>query len=129
MKIDVSIGELVDKVTILSIKLKKVKDKEKLKNIGLEYKLLKESMESIGITIDSEEFLQLEEVNLNLWQVEDEIRFKEMKKEFDDEFIKLARAIYFENDKRSEIKRNINLKFGSELIEEKEYTKYGSSPF
>ncbi|RLC46309.1 MAG: hypothetical protein DRH57_06340 [Candidatus Cloacimonadota bacterium] len=124
MKIDVSIGELVDKVTILSIKLKKIKNLEKLKNIRKEYELLKKPMEHIGILISSNEFRRLEEINLNLWEIEDKIRIKEAKKEFDDEFIQLARSVYFKNDKRADIKRQINLKYNSELLEEKEYVSY-----
>ena len=124
MKIDVSIGELVDKVTILSIKLKKIKNLEKLKNIRKEYELLKKPMEHIGISINSNEFRRLEEINLNLWEIEDKIRIKEAKKEFDDEFIQLARSVYFKNDKRADIKRQINLKYNSELLEEKEYVSY-----
>lgn len=127
MKIDVSIGELVDKVTILAIKLSKIKDGGKLKNIKMEYELLKVSMESIGITEDSEEFLHLKAVNLNLWEIEDKIRIKEKNKEFDDEFIQLARSVYLENDKRFDLKKEINLKYGSELIEEKEYVDYKKS--
>ncbi len=127
MKIDVSIGEVVDKISILSIKLKKIKDREKLKNIRKEYGLLKDSLEEIGIKTGSEEFKQLEEINLKLWDIEDKIRLKEANKEFDDEFIQLARSVYFNNDKRSDLKRKINLKHGSELIEEKEYANYGNS--
>ncbi len=124
MKIDVSIGEVVDKISILSIKLKKIKDLEKLKNIRKEYNLLKDSLKEIGIKTGSEEFKQLEEINLKLWDIEDKIRLKEAKKEFDDEFIQLARSVYFNNDKRADIKRKINLKHGSDLTEEKEYADY-----
>lgn len=124
MKIEISIGELVDKVTILSIKLKMIDDPEKLKNISKEYDILKNKMESVGITSESEEFNQLLAVNQKLWDIENRIRLKEAKKEFDDEFIELARSIYRENDARTSIKRNINLKWNSELTEEKEYTKY-----
>jgi len=121
MKIDVSIGELVDKVSILSIKLKKIKSREKLKNIRREYDLLKNSMEGSGITIESEGFKVLESINLKLWDIEDKIRIKEAQKEFDYDFIQLARSVYINNDHRAEIKKEINLKYGSELIEEKEY--------
>lgn len=124
MKIDISIGELVDKVTILSIKLEKIKNADKLKNIKKEYGLLYESMKHIGITKDSEDFKDLVQVNLRLWDIEDKIRIKEANKEFDDDFIQLARSVYFENDKRAEIKKQINLTFGSDLIEEKEYVRY-----
>ena len=126
MKIDVSIGELVDKVSILSIKLKKIKSREKLKNIRREYDLLKNSMEGIGIAIESEGFKALESINLKLWDIEDKIRIKEAQKEFDSDFIQLARSVYFNNDHRAEIKKEINLKYGSELIEEKEYVRYGN---
>lgn len=124
MKIDISIGELVDKVSILSIKLEKIKNPDKLKNIKKEYDLLYESMKKTGITKDSEQFINLVQVNLSLWDIEDKIRIKEANKQFDDDFIQLARSVYFENDKRAEIKKQINLTFGSDLIEEKEYVQY-----
>ena len=127
MKIDISIGELVDKVTILSIKLKMVKDEAKLANIKKEYDLLTIPMEEIGIKSESDEFKRLEAVNMKLWKIEDDIRIKEAKQEFDDDFIKLARSVYFENDDRAAIKKEINLKFGSELVEEKEYVDYKKS--
>lgn len=127
MKIDISIGELVDKVSILSIKLRKIKDEQKLNNIRKEMALLKAPMEECGVKIDSSEFLKLEEVNLCLWDIEDKIRVKEANQAFDKEFISLARSVYFENDKRAAIKKEINLKFGSELIEEKEYVDYKQS--
>jgi len=124
MKIDISIGELIDKGTILSIKSEKFKDKEKRKNIIQEFELLKTAMEQIGITEESEYFKELKDVNMLLWDIEDKIRLKESRKEFDDGFIELARSVYLNNDKRSGIKRKINLKFGSEIIEEKEYVDY-----
>jgi hypothetical protein len=124
MKVDVSIGELVDKVTILKIKLDKIKSEEKLKNIKKEYDILNDKMESTGVKEDNPDFIELRKVNEALWDIEDNIRIKEMNKEFDDEFIQLARSVYFQNDKRSDIKRNINLTFNSELVEEKEYVDY-----
>jgi hypothetical protein len=124
LKIDVSVGELVDKVSILSIKLKKIKNPEKLKNIKREYHLLKASMEDIHISADSDEFKQLVCINSRLWDIEDKIRIKEAGKEFDLEFIELARSIYVNNDLRAKIKKDINLKFDSALVEEKEYTHY-----
>lgn len=126
MKIDISIGELVDKTTILSIKLVKVKNPDKLINIKHEYELLSRSMKSAGITTNDEIYLQLVKVNQNLWEIEDKIRIKEKDQQFDDEFIKLARSVYIENDKRSEIKKKINIKFGSDIVEEKEYVDYQS---
>lgn len=124
MKIDISIGELVDKVTILEIKLERIKAEEKLINIRNEYNTLKKSMEEIGITSDSEIFMRLKKINIKLWEIEDNIRIKEFKQEFDDEFIKLARSVYFENDERAAIKRDINTKFNSDFFEEKEYVDY-----
>ncbi len=125
MKIDVSNGELVDKVTILSIKLNKFKSKEKLQNVRKEFDLLYQSMASIGITEDTSEFQDLFKINLTLWEIEDQIRSKEARKEFDNEFIRLARRVYFKNDKRTKIKRQINIITHSSLIEEKEYVEYG----
>lgn len=127
MKIEVSIGELVDKVTILSIKLDKFKDENKKANVKKEYDILTVPMNKIRITTQSKEFLALKEVNLKLWHIEDDIRIKEQKQEFDKEFIELARSVYFTNDVRAEIKKEINLKYGSELIEEKEYVNYKES--
>lgn len=126
MKIEVSIGEVVDKVTILEIKTEKFKNAEKLANVKKEYELLKKEIEKIGIFITSDEYLRLKEVNLKLWHIEDNIRIEESKKQFGDEFIKLARSVYFENDERAAIKKEINLKYGSELVEEKEYVDYKS---
>ena len=124
MKIDASIGEVVDKLTILDIKLEKMTDQQKLKNIRKEHELLEKELSKIKITSNSAEFKNLREVNERLWEIEDKIRIKEAKKEFDEGFVKLARSVYFENDKRAEIKREINLKYGSELVEEKEYVRY-----
>jgi hypothetical protein len=124
MKIEVSNGELVDKVSILSIKLKKIKNEEKLKNIQKEYDLLFEDMKKLGITEETEEYKKLIEVNTDLWEIEDRIRIKESKKEFDDEFIELARSVYFQNDIRFDLKTAVNKNTSSSLIEEKEYVKY-----
>lgn len=124
MKIDISIGELVDKVTILSIKLEKVKDSAKLENIRKEYNILLKPMEECGIKTDSEEFTGLKAVNLQLWEIEDEIRIKEYNQEFDQKFIELARSVYFKNDDRAAAKKDINIKYNSELVEEKEYVDY-----
>lgn len=124
MKIDISTGELVDKVTILAIKLEKVKDPGKVQNIRKEYELLLNPMAACGIGTDSRAFGELKAVNLELWEIEDRIRIKEAGKVFDDEFIQLARSVYFTNDRRAEIKKEINLSTGSELVEEKEYVDY-----
>ena len=124
VKIKISLGELVDKVTILSIKSLNIKDPDKLKNITKEYELLRQSMISAGILPDSDVFRRLAAVNTRLWDIEDRIRRKEANKEFDDEFVELARSVYFTNDERAAIKREINVASGSDLIEEKEYTPY-----
>jgi len=127
LKIDISIGELVDKVTILSIKLEKISDPSKVINVRKEYELLLKPMTDYGIGTDSEEFLALKDVNLKLWEIEDRIRVKEVEQAFDREFIDLARSVYFTNDKRAEIKKRINLATGSELVEEKEFVDYAKS--
>ena len=124
VKIDISMGELVDRVTILSIKREKIKESRKLRNVEKEYSLLSKQMNKIGIDEHSIEFKQLKEVNLKLWQTEDAIRVKERRQEFDDEFIRLARSVYFQNDERAAIKREISIRYDSELIEEKEYVNY-----
>ena len=124
MKIDISLGELVDKVSILAIKSRNIKDEAKLKNIIKEYELLRQSMRSAGIPAESDAYRRLTEVNARLWDIEDQIRLKEARKEFDEEFIQLARSVYFNNDERAAIKREINVAFGSDLIEEKGYTPY-----
>jgi protein subunit release factor A len=124
MKTEVSIGELVDKVTILEIKTEKFKNAEKLANVRKEYEFLKNDMNSLGITNDSDEFKKLKKVNLKLWHIEDDIRIEEANQNFGEKFIQLARNVYFENDTRAAIKKEINLKFGSELMEEKEYIDY-----
>jgi hypothetical protein len=124
MKIEVSNGELVDKVAILSIKLEKFKSDEKRVNALKEFELLYPVMCEIGITVDSNEFRRLRDINLRLWEIEDRIREKEAQCAFDQEFVDLARSVYLENDKRSEIKRAINQRTQSSLVEEKEYVDY-----
>jgi len=122
MKIEISNGEILDKITILRLKLEHIYDQEKRANIIKEYDFLKDISEEINYPEDLYEELYL--VNKALWRIEDDIRNKERKKEFDEEFIKLARSVYFTNDKRSEIKKEINLKTESEFIEEKSYEDY-----
>ena len=124
MKIEVSLGELVDKLTILSIKLDKIRDGKKLANIRREFDLLQGEMRAAGISEDFPEYQRLLSINLRLWDIEDRIRALEAAKTFDDDFISLARSVYLENDQRAAVKREINLKFGSDLIEEKQYTAY-----
>jgi len=124
MKIEVSNGELIDKVSILSIKLENIKDESKLVNIRKEYNLLLKEMQAIKINTDSKEYRELQSVNRELWEIEDKIRVKEANQEFDNEFIQLARSVYFKNDNRFEIKKRINAMTNSLLTEEKEYVKY-----
>jgi len=124
MQVEISIGELVDKVSILKIKSRKIHDPEKLHNIHHELQLLHRKMESAGITLESAEYQQLEEINTALWEIEDRIRMKEAKKAFDDEFIQLARSVYLQNDERAAVKREINRAYGSDLMEEKSYSAY-----
>ena len=124
MRISVSIGELVDKVSILSIKFKRIKNSEKLIHIQKELDLLRKAMELVEIDPDSAEVKALTRVNLKLWDIENAIRLKEKSAQFDDEFIQLARAIYRLNDERTMLKRKISLKYHSELIEEKEYEPF-----
>lgn len=128
MKIDVSIGEIVDKVSILEIKLEKIRDPAKLANIKKEFDLLLESMLSLGITLESNVYRELKEINLRLWNIEDLIRKLDAESNFGDEFIRCARSVYNENDARAAVKRSINLLRGSEIIEEKEYTDYSREP-
>tara|TARA_B100001248_G_scaffold253634_1_gene231095 strand:- start:293 stop:682 length:390 start_codon:yes stop_codon:yes gene_type:complete len=116
----ISIGEIFDKITILEIKKEKLKN-EKLINVNLELKLLKKIVNDNGLNVDKKLINNLREVNNKLWNIEDKIRKKEKLKTFDNEFIEIARSVYIENDKRSEIKREINTKYNSELVEEKSY--------
>ena len=124
MLVEVSIGEVVDKATILEIKKEKFSDKEKLKNVIKEYDLLIFNLSKIGISPNDDKYKELKDINLKLWHIEDDIRIKEYNKEFDEEFIKLARSVYVVNDERATVKKEINIAAGSELIEEKEYIDY-----
>jgi hypothetical protein len=123
MKIEISIGEIVDKLSILQIKKNNIQDVIKLENINKEYEYLNEVVFN-ELKISKEDFFNLVLINETLWDIEDKIRFKERDKEFDNDFIELARSVYFTNDKRAEIKKEINLKYGSLFVEEKSYSKY-----
>jgi hypothetical protein len=123
MKIEVSNGEIIDKLTIIQIKLERIKDKAKLINLKNEYDELISISDSIISTSDPL-YIALYEINCELWDIEDHIRDLERNKDFGDDFISTARAVYFKNDTRSRIKRDINLKTSSGLIEEKSYEKY-----
>lgn len=125
MNIEVSHGEIVDKLTILQIKKENIKDPNKLNNIVKEYDYLLSVVENdLGISTLSPEYLELLSVNKDLWVIEDDIRDKERQKEFDDNFIKLARSVYYTNDVRAKIKKEINLKYSSGFVEEKSYQSY-----
>jgi len=127
MKIEVSNGEILDKITILVIKSKMITDPVKLKNINNELDELKPFLDVVGYesnTTVNSLVKELESVNEKLWNVEDKLRDKERSKQFDDEFIKLARDVYFTNDERSRIKKNLNEVTNSKLVEEKSYQKY-----
>jgi hypothetical protein len=123
MKIEVSNGEIIDKLTIIQIKLERIKDESKQANLQKEYKLLLEAASEIINTSDPL-YKSLYEVNCELWDIEDHIRDLERRKDFADDFIETARSVYVKNDLRSEIKREINIKTSSGLIEEKSYEKY-----
>jgi len=123
MEIEVSIGEIVDKLSILWIKKQNILDESKILNIQKEYEYLNEIVFN-KLKIEEVDFQILVEINTKLWVIEDNIRDKERNSEFDEEFVKLARDIYFTNDKRSEIKKEINLKYGSLFVEEKSYKEY-----
>ena len=119
----VSLGELIDKITILEIKQINMTG-IKLKNVDKELKLLRKIIQDENLEIDIDLINNLKEVNNNLWEIEDNIRIKESNQEFDKEFIQLARSVYKENDKRASIKKEINEKYNSELVEEKSYNNY-----
>lgn len=126
IKVELSYGEMLDKITILQIKSERMDDADKLKNVKKELNLLNglwssDEKHSIDITV---EFAALKKINEALWDIEDDIRDKERAKEFDEKFIELARAVYVTNDQRANIKREINVKLGSDLIEEKSYADY-----
>lgn len=123
MKIEVSNGEIIDKLTIIEIKLERIKDPSKLENLKKEHRVLAKAAGSI-ISRDDELYKSLYQINTALWDIEDTIRDYERRKEFNQGFIDTARAVYFNNDKRSEIKKQINLQTGSDLIEEKSYEEY-----
>ncbi len=126
VSIPVSIGELIDKITILEIKAARIREPAKLEHITRELDLLTNTwltsgQASAGIGVQRE---ALKTVNETLWDIEDQIRLKEASGEFDDSFIELARAIYINNDRRAALKREINQLLGSEIVEEKSYPEY-----
>ena len=127
IEIPVSVGELLDKLSIVEIKRMKIKNKEKLAYLNLEYELLNEKVKHIR-KISEKDFdnfySSLMEINSKLWDIEDEIRVLEGKKQFDQDFIDLARNVYITNDMRFEVKSDINKYFGSTIVEQKELKNY-----
>ena len=124
--VEVSIGELLDKISILEIKKEKIKDPKKLQFVFTEYLILKEQLEK-NVKIDKQLeklFQDLKDINIKLWDIEDEKRNCEKNKDFSDNFIKLSRDVHFLNDERAKIKLDINNHTGSNIKEMKEYTSY-----
>ena len=124
----ISLGELIDKITILEIKAVNISDAAKLKNVTHELTILDEKVASLlnaeGVATLAPLKQALKDINQALWIIEDDIRDCEYVKDFSDKFIQLARAVYVTNDQRATVKKDINLAFGSELIEEKSYKDY-----
>ena len=124
---EISVGELFDKITILNIKTKKISDNDKLKNIHTELKTLNDQSKKITAS-DTQALndlvLQLQQINEDLWDIENFKRECEAKKDFGENFIKLSRDVHFKNDKRAILKKEINLLSNSQIVEEKEYSKY-----
>ena len=121
--VPISVGELIDKITILEIK-KKYMSGEKMKNVNNELKSLQVILHNQKLEVDQNLYLNLKKINSSLWEIEDKIRIKESLKEFDEDFIELARSVYKVNDERSLVKREINLKYNSGIVEEKSYKNY-----
>jgi uncharacterized protein DUF6165 len=128
--VPVSPGELLDKITILRIKVVRITDPSKVANVRLELELLEKIWRDCGCAAFdvAHDERALQAVNEKLWDVEDLIRDKEAKQTFDREFIELARAVYVSNDERAALKKRINLQLGSRIIEEKSYKPYGPGP-
>lgn len=123
---EISVGEFLDKITILEIKSERIKDEAKLENIHKELNTLRQTWADSTFSQQdiSAEIAALKQINEKLWEIEDYIRDKESEAAFDEQFIELARSVYFTNDQRAAVKRKINLKVGSELVEEKSYADY-----
>ena len=126
ISVEVSPGELIDKITILEIRLERIEGKDKLKNVKLEWETLTRARdEAIEATPELEKLTaDLKKSNERLWEIEDDIRDCERDKDFGDRFVELARGVYVNNDQRSRLKREINELLGSRLIEEKSYAAY-----
>ena len=122
MLVDVSVGEVLDKISILAIKLSRIKDMDKLRNVSKEFSQL--TMQIDKDFLEDDLYTELCGVNMMLWDIEDEIREHERNSDFGESFINLARGVYHNNDKRAAIKRKINIKYGAQFIEEKSYSEY-----
>ncbi len=124
--VPVSPGEVLDKITILEIKSERMGDPEKVANVRVELALLQETWKEFirDDEVISDLRAQLKEINEALWEIEDDIREKERAGEFDKRFIELARSVYVTNDRRSMVKKELNLHLGSEIVEEKSYQDY-----
>jgi hypothetical protein len=127
LKVEVSVGELLDKITILEIKSERITDPAKLVNVRKELDLLRGTWQAspLAATDVAAEMAALKTVNEELWEIEDNVRRHEAVGEFDDEFVRLARGVYHANDRRAALKRDLNHKCGSGLVEEKSYVDYG----
>ncbi len=124
INIEVSLGELVDKISILRLKMARIKDVSKVAAAQKEEGTLMKSLKALNLANIDAHLEKLEEINSRLWVIEDDIRLKEKEKKFDDEFIKLARAVYITNDQRFKAKDEVNQAYGSDLIEVKSYEDY-----
>ena len=126
INLETSIGEFFDKITILEIKKERISDVQKLVNINNELDALNALLDDLPFsrTDVEKEVAELKSINEELWVIEDDIRDKESQKSFDQAFIELARSVYFTNDRRSDVKRDINIKLGSDFVEEKSYEEY-----
>lgn len=126
VNVEISIGEFFDKITILEIKKERISNTDKLVNINNELDGLNNLLTQLLFSRKDveKEVSELRKINEALWEIEDDIREKEAQKDFGERFIELARSVYITNDRRSEIKREINLKLGSDLVEEKSYEEY-----
>jgi hypothetical protein len=123
LNVPISIGELWDKYSILLIKKEKIKDNNKIKTVATEIAHLNKLMDNYSY-INNDLFIELQKINLNLWIIEDKLRIKEKECIFDNEFIDLARSVYYTNDKRAEIKNRINILYNSIIHEVKDYIDY-----
>ena len=131
LKVDVSVGEFLDKLTILEIKSERIKSEQKLRNVNRELELLRDiwAASPLSATDTGDLILRLRAVNERLWDIEDAIRRQEAAGDFGDEFIRLARAVYGENDERARLKYKLNQLLGSDLIEVKEYPDYAGPTY